>query len=142
MPYGRCVTYSYRGDRQQLIERARAGLLPIFKQTPGFIAYGVILEGDHAVSMSAWNSESDAQAADQAAKDWVAQNADMTVVTASSATLPGWSSPTADLMTAAAIVLPKCRRPTSQSCSGPARGRRGWPWRSSSSRLPRTAGAR
>ena len=30
MPYGRCVTYSYRGDRQQLIERARAGLLPIF----------------------------------------------------------------------------------------------------------------
>ena len=81
MPYGRCVTYSYRGDRQQLIERARAGLLPIFKQAPGFIAYGVILEGDHAVSMSAWNSESDAQAADQAAKDWVAQNADMTVVT-------------------------------------------------------------
>ena len=81
MPYGRCVTYSYRGDRQQLIERARAGLLPIFKQSPGFIAYGVILEGDHAVSMSAWNSESDAQAADQAAKDWVAQNADMTVVT-------------------------------------------------------------
>jgi len=22
MPYGRCVTYSYRGDRRQLIERA------------------------------------------------------------------------------------------------------------------------
>ena len=28
--------------------------------------------------MSAWNSERDAQSADEAAKDWVAKNVDMT----------------------------------------------------------------
>ena len=81
MPYGRCVVYSFRGDGQELIDKARAGLLPIFKQQPGFIAYGVILQGDQAVSMSAWNTESDAKAADEAAKDWVAKNADMTALT-------------------------------------------------------------
>ena len=31
--------------------------------------------------MSAWNTESDAKAADEAAKDWVAKNADMTALT-------------------------------------------------------------
>ena len=80
MPYGRCVTYSYRGDKQQLIERARSGLLPIFKEATGFIAYGVILQGDQVVSVSAWNTEADAQAADQAAKSWITDNADMTVI--------------------------------------------------------------
>ena len=29
--------------------------------------------------MSAWNSESDAKGADEAAKDWVSKNVDMTV---------------------------------------------------------------
>jgi len=80
MPYGRCVLYSFRGDEQELIEKARDGILPIFKQQSGFLAYGVILQGDRVISMSAWNSESDAKGADEAAKDWVAQNVDMTVL--------------------------------------------------------------
>ncbi len=80
MPYGRCVIYSFRGDGQELIEKAREGILPIFKQQSGFLAYGVILQGDRVISMSAWNSESDAKGADEAAKDWVAQNVDMTVL--------------------------------------------------------------
>jgi hypothetical protein len=55
--------------------------LPIFKQQPGFLAYGVMIQGDQLVSMSAWNSESDAEGADEAAKDWVSKNAvDMEVV--------------------------------------------------------------
>jgi heme-degrading monooxygenase HmoA len=82
MPYGRCVTYSYRGDKEQLIERARTGLLPILKKSPGFIAYGVIVQDDQAVSISAWNTESDAQAAAATAKEWIVQNADMTVMSA------------------------------------------------------------
>jgi hypothetical protein len=53
-------------------------MLPIFKKQSGFLAYGVILQGDQIVSMSAWNSERDAQSADEAAKDWVAKNVDMT----------------------------------------------------------------
>jgi heme-degrading monooxygenase HmoA len=80
MPYGRCVVYSFRGDAHELIEKAREGMLPIFKQQPGFLAYGVMVEGDQLISMSAWNSEGDAKGADEAARDWVAKNADMTVV--------------------------------------------------------------
>ena len=81
MPYGRCVMYTYSGDVQDLVERAREGILPIFKQQPGFLAYGVMVQGDQLVSMSAWNSESDAKGADEAAKDWVSKNAaDMKVV--------------------------------------------------------------
>ncbi len=81
MPYGRCVIYTYPGDVQDLVERAREGILPIFKQQPGFLAYGVMVQGDQVISMSAWNSENDAKGADEAAKDWVSKNAaDMTVV--------------------------------------------------------------
>ena len=75
MSYGRCVMYTYSGNIQDLIKRAREGILPIFKQQPGFIAYGVVVQGDNLVSMSAWNSESDAKGADEAAKDWVSKNA-------------------------------------------------------------------
>ena len=77
MPYGRCVIYSFRGDGDEIVEKARSGM-PIFKKQSGFLAYGVILQGDQIVSMSAWNSERDAQSADEAAKDWVAKNVDMT----------------------------------------------------------------
>jgi hypothetical protein len=78
MPYGRCVIYSIGGDGAEIVEKARSGMLPIFKKQSGFLAYGVILQGDQIVSMSAWNSERDAQSADEAAKDWVAKNVDMT----------------------------------------------------------------
>ena len=40
MPHGRCAIYSFEGDDQEVIEKSRAGILPIFKQQPGFIAYG------------------------------------------------------------------------------------------------------
>jgi hypothetical protein len=81
MPYGRCVIYSYPGDVEEMMQKAREGLLPIFQQRPGFVAYGVMVQGDQIISMSAWNSESDAKGADEAAKDWVSKNAaDATVV--------------------------------------------------------------
>jgi heme-degrading monooxygenase HmoA len=81
MPYGRCVIYSFAGDAQEVIEKARAGILPIFKRQSGFLAYGVMVEGDEIISMSAWDSESDAKAADEAAKQWVSDNIDAKVVT-------------------------------------------------------------
>ena len=80
MPYGRCVIYSFAGDAQEVIEKARAGMLPIFKRQSGFLAYGVMVEGDEIISMSAWDSESDAKAADEAAKQWVSENMDAKVV--------------------------------------------------------------
>jgi hypothetical protein len=74
MPYGRCAIYSFEGDDREVIEKSRVGILPIFKQQPGFIAYGVMVQDGQIVSMSAWNSESDAQAADEAARQWVSEN--------------------------------------------------------------------
>jgi hypothetical protein len=74
MPHGRCVIYSFDGDAQEIIEKSRAGILPLFKQQPGFLAYGVMVQGDQIISMSAWNSESDAQAADDVGKKWAAEN--------------------------------------------------------------------
>ena len=44
MPYGRCAIYSFEGNDQEVIEKSRAGILPIFKQQPGFIAYGVMVQ--------------------------------------------------------------------------------------------------
>jgi hypothetical protein len=74
MPYGRCAIYSFEGDGQEIIEKSKAGILPIFKQQPGFIAYGVMVQNGQIISMSAWNTESDAKAADEAAKKWVSEN--------------------------------------------------------------------
>jgi hypothetical protein len=81
MPHGRCVIYSFTGDEQDVIDKSRAGILPILKRQPGFIAYGVIVQDGKIFSMSAWDTESDAKAADEAAKDWVAENMDAQVVT-------------------------------------------------------------
>jgi heme-degrading monooxygenase HmoA len=80
MPYGRCAIYSFEGDDQEVIEKSRAGILPIMKQQPGFIAYGVMVQDGQIVSMSAWNSEDQARAADEAAKNWVSENLDAKVV--------------------------------------------------------------
>ena len=81
MPYGRCVIYSFTGDQQEVIEKSRAGVLPILKQQPGFIAYGVIVQDGNIFSVSAWDTEDDAKAADDAARGWVRENMDAQVVT-------------------------------------------------------------
>jgi hypothetical protein len=81
MPYGRCVIYSFTGDEQEMIEKSRVGVLPILKQQPGFIAYGVIVQDGKIFSISAWDTENDASAADDAARGWVAENIDAQVVT-------------------------------------------------------------
>jgi hypothetical protein len=80
MPYGRYAIYSFEGDDQEVIEKSRAGILPIFKQQPGFIAYGVMVQNGQIISMSAWNTESDAKAADEAAKQWVSENLNAKIV--------------------------------------------------------------
>ena len=80
MPYGRCVIYMFPGDAEEIIGKARTSILPIYKWQPGFIAYGVMVRGDHLLSLSAWRSESAAKAADELARQWVAENVDLTVV--------------------------------------------------------------
>jgi hypothetical protein len=37
VPYGRCVIYMFPGDAEEIIDKARTGILPIFKSQPGFV---------------------------------------------------------------------------------------------------------
>jgi hypothetical protein len=72
--HGRFAKYSYSGDAHELAARVEDGLLPIFKSQPGFKAYSVMATDDTILSFSAWESASDAEAANEAAASWVAEN--------------------------------------------------------------------
>jgi len=72
--YARLATYSYTGDAQDLARRAEAGVLPIFEAQPGFKAYSVAAEDGQLLSMSVWSSRADAEAGNEAAAGWVAEN--------------------------------------------------------------------
>ena len=79
--YGRVVTYTYDEDKGELEARARAGVIPIVTNTPGYISYGVMFQDDRVVSISAWDSEEHAKAADAALGEWVRSNTTMKVET-------------------------------------------------------------
>jgi hypothetical protein len=50
-------------------------MLPIFRQQPGFVAdEGVVTGDEEVVSISAWESAEQAQAAVQTAAGWVREN--------------------------------------------------------------------
>jgi hypothetical protein len=71
---GRVAIYRYSGDSQDLGRRAEAGILPILQASQGFASY-TVSEGDgEIVSMSAWQTRADAEAANAAVAAWVAEN--------------------------------------------------------------------
>jgi hypothetical protein len=72
--HGRFARYTYSGDAQELGRKAEDGLLPILQSQPGFKAYSVSVTDDEIFSFSAWDSREDAEAANAAAADWVAEN--------------------------------------------------------------------
>ena len=74
MPYGRCVIYTFAGDAQEMIEKSREGILPVMKKHPGFLAYGVMVQGEQIISMSAWDTEANARDADEVGKRWASEN--------------------------------------------------------------------
>ena len=47
--YARVVIYSYDEDRDQLEAKARAAVIPIVTNTPGYISYGVMFDDDAKV---------------------------------------------------------------------------------------------
>jgi hypothetical protein len=51
MPYGCSVIYRYRGEIDEILETARAGMLPIVQHQAGFIANGVMPVGEEIVSI-------------------------------------------------------------------------------------------
>jgi heme-degrading monooxygenase HmoA len=75
--YGRVVIYTYDEDKDGLEAKARAGVIPIVTNLPGYISYGVMFTDDRVVSTSAWQSEDNAKAGDAALGEWVRSNTTM-----------------------------------------------------------------
>ncbi len=76
--YARVVVYTHQEDAQELEAKARAGVIPIVTGTPGYISYGVMFQDDKVISISQWESEEHAKAADAALGEWVKANTSMT----------------------------------------------------------------
>ena len=77
--YGRVVIYTFDENKDELEARARAAVIPLVTNTPGYIAYGVIFQDDRVISASAWESEEHAKAGDAALLEWVQTNTTMKV---------------------------------------------------------------
>jgi heme-degrading monooxygenase HmoA len=75
--YARVVIYTYDENKDELEAKARAGVIPIVTNTPGYISYGVMFVDDRVVSISQWESEEHAKAADAALAEWVGANTTM-----------------------------------------------------------------
>jgi len=76
MAHARVAIYKIKaGTADEILKQAQSGMLPIFRQQPGFIAYeGVVTGGEGVISISTWESAVQAQAAVQSAAAWVREN--------------------------------------------------------------------
>ncbi len=72
--HGRMAIYTISGDARELARSAEEGMLPIFQAQTGFKSYSLVASGDELLSFSAWESEEDAEAANEAAASWIAEN--------------------------------------------------------------------
>lgn len=74
--YVRMGIYSItQGTYDELVERARQGLAPILRDSPGFVFYSVTNVGaERFVSVSTWETREQAEAATAKSADWVSEN--------------------------------------------------------------------
>jgi heme-degrading monooxygenase HmoA len=72
----RMAIYSIKqGTYQELMERAREGMAPILRESPGFVFYSTTdVGGGRFVSVSTWESREQAEAATEKAAQWVSEN--------------------------------------------------------------------
>jgi heme-degrading monooxygenase HmoA len=64
-----------QGTYDELVEKARQGLAPILRSSPGFIFYSVTDPGDRRlVSVSTWETREQAEAAAAKSAEWVSEN--------------------------------------------------------------------
>jgi hypothetical protein len=68
--------YRVEGSLQDLARRAKEGLVPVFQQNPGFVAYYIVDGGDgYAASVSIFESREAALGSSEQAAAWVKENA-------------------------------------------------------------------
>src|SRR5262249_54108001 len=72
--HGRFARYSYSGNAQEIARKAEEGALPIFKSLPGFKSYSIAESDGEIFSFSVWETFEQAEAANIAVSDWVAEN--------------------------------------------------------------------
>jgi heme-degrading monooxygenase HmoA len=72
--YGRMATYSLSGDADDVARRAEEGFLPILQSQPGFKSYTLAVADGELLSLSAWDTRAEAEAGNEAAAAWVAEN--------------------------------------------------------------------
>src|SRR5919107_1407415 len=82
MAHVRVAVYTFKpGTIDEVSKRVESGVLPLFRQHPGFIAYDVVTTGGNkGVSISTWGTAEQADEASAIAARWVKENiADMVV---------------------------------------------------------------
>jgi hypothetical protein len=72
--HARLARYTFTGNAQELAQKAEEGIVPIFKSLPGFKAYTVVESDGEILSFSGWETADQADAANIAVADWVAEN--------------------------------------------------------------------
>src|SRR5437764_13478679 len=72
----RMAIYSVtQGTYAELMERAREGLAPVLRESPGFVFYSTTdVGGGRFVSVSTWQTREQAEAATEKAAQWVSEN--------------------------------------------------------------------
>ena len=64
-----------QGTYAELMEKAREGMAPILRDSPGFVFYSTTDVGDgRFVSVSTWQTREQAEAATEKASQWVSEN--------------------------------------------------------------------
>jgi heme-degrading monooxygenase HmoA len=64
-----------KGTYSELIEKARQGLAPILRESPGFVFYSTTdVGGGRFVSVSTWQSREQAEASAAKSAEWVSEN--------------------------------------------------------------------
>jgi len=79
MQYARIGVYKAKPGSaltaDEAIRRSQNGMLPIFRNQPGFAGYGIVKTGqDSVISISFWQSRQQAEAAVQLAASWAKNN--------------------------------------------------------------------
>ena len=72
--HGRYARYTYTGDAHELARKAEEGIVPILQAQPGFRSYTVSESDGEILSVSAWDTAEEAEAANAPVAEWVAAN--------------------------------------------------------------------